>query len=271
MNGDILFENVSFYRGSRCIYDNVSFTIPAGKITSILGPSGSGKTTVLQLISGLIRPSSGSICIDNISLNRRTKEKELENLRRKMGFLFQSGALFTHLNVFENVAFPLLKNTNLSQEIIRNVVLLKLQAVGLAYTVNMMPSELSGGMARRVALARSIALDPNIMMYDEPFTGQDPASFNKLLELISTLNNSLNMTSIIVSHDIEESLNLSDHIIIVGNKKILASDSPSNIKNSSDPNIQAFISGKAIDSSESDKNNEEKSFFTKQILESQKL
>ncbi len=164
---NIEFRNVSFYRDERCIYDDISFLIPSNKITTILGPSGAGKTTILQLIAGLIKPDSGDIYIDNSIISKSTREKQLAKLRKKMGFLFQSGALFTHLSVYDNIAFPLRKNTNLSEELIHNIVLLKLQAVRLAHTVDMMPSELSGGMARRVALARSIAMDPDIMMYDE--------------------------------------------------------------------------------------------------------
>lgn len=263
---DIHFNNVSFYRGTRCIYDNITFAIPSNKITTILGPSGAGKTTILQLIAGLIKPNSGDIHIGKQTINHSTREKELAQLRKKMGFLFQSGALFTHLSVYDNIAFPLRKNTNLTEKIIRNIVLLKLQAVKLAYAIDMMPSELSGGMARRVALARSIAMDPDIMMYDEPFTGQDPASFNKLLELISTLNEVLNMTSIIVSHDIQESLSISDHIIIVGNKKIIASDSSDNIKNSSDRNIKKFLAGEPLDDSSITNDNSDESFFEKEIL-----
>lgn len=265
---NINFENVSFYRDERCIYDDITFTIPSNRITTILGPSGAGKTTILQLIAGLIKPDKGQIHIDKDSINKYTKEKDLVKLRRKMGFLFQSGALFTHLSVYDNLAFPLRKNTNLNESLIRNIVLLKLQAVNLAHTINMMPSELSGGMARRVALARSIVMDPNIMMYDEPFTGQDPASFNKLLELISTLNESLDMTSIIVSHDIQESLSISDHIIIVGDKKIIASDSPKNIKNSDNPSIKNFLAGKSLENPNAADNIIDKDFFEKEILRS---
>ncbi|MED7818763.1 MULTISPECIES: ABC transporter ATP-binding protein [unclassified Francisella] len=263
---DICFNNVSFYRDERCIYDDISFTIPSNKITSILGPSGAGKTTILQLIAGLIKPNVGTININSAIIKRNSKEKELEKLRRKMGFLFQSGALFTHLNVYDNIAFPLRKNTNLDERLTRSIVLLKLQAVGLAHTIDMMPSELSGGMARRVALARSIAMDPEIIMYDEPFTGQDPASFNKLLELIATLNESLDMTSIIVSHDIQESLKISDHVIIVGDRKIIASDSPENIKNSSDKKVLNFLAGKPLNDHSKNQNNLNKAFFEKEIL-----
>ncbi|AIT09368.1 ABC transporter ATP-binding protein [Candidatus Francisella endociliophora] len=265
---DIKFENVSFYRDYRCIYDDITFTIPSNKVTTILGPSGAGKTTILQLIAGLIRPDLGTIHIDKASIQKKTKEKELEKLRHKMGFLFQSGALFTHLSVYDNIAFPLRKNTQLDEKLIRNIVLLKLQAVRLAHTIDMMPSELSGGMARRVALARSITMDPNIMMYDEPFTGQDPASFNKLLELIATLNESLQMTSIIVSHDIEESLSISDHIIIVGNKKIIASDTPQNIKSSNDKLIKKFLAGEPLEDSKKDLKKDDTNFFEREILRS---
>jgi len=260
---DIKFEHISFYRGTHCIYDDITLTIPNGKITTILGPSGAGKTTILQLISGLIKPYSGSINFDITSIDRKTKEKDLEELRRNMGFLFQSGALFTHLNVYENIAFPLRKNTKLNESLIKTIVLMKLQAVGLAHTIEMMPSELSGGMARRVALARSIVLDPSIMMYDEPFTGQDPTSFNKLLELILTLNSSLNMTSIIVSHDIEESLNISDHIIIVADTKILVSDTPENIRKSKNLSVQNFLKGKSLNSKTKDANDD---FFISEVL-----
>ncbi|MFV9972289.1 MAG: ABC transporter ATP-binding protein [Francisella endosymbiont of Hyalomma asiaticum] len=263
---NISFKNVSFYRDSHCIYDDITFTIPSNNITTILGPSGAGKTTILQLIAGLIKPASGKIYIDDATIEKKTKETQLEKLRRRMGFLFQSGAIFTHLSVYDNIAFPLRKNTNLDEKLIRNIVLLKLQAVRLAHTINMMPSELSGGMARRIALARSIAMDPDIIMYDEPFTGQDPASFNKLLELISTLNESLNVTSLIVSHDIQESLSISDHIIIVGNRKIIASDSPQNIKNSKDQQIQNFLAGKPLAHNHDNHNDLEENFFKKEIL-----
>ncbi|API86171.1 ABC transporter ATP-binding protein [Francisella uliginis] len=263
---NISFNNVSFYRGDRCIYDDITFTIPSNKITTILGPSGAGKTTILQLIAGLIKPDIGTININTALIKRNSKEKDLEKLRRKMGFLFQSGALFTHLNVYENIAFPLRKNTKIDEKLIRSIVLLKLQAVGLAHTIDMMPSELSGGMARRVALARSIAMDPDIMMYDEPFTGQDPASFNKLLKLIETLNESLDMTSIIVSHDIQESLKISDHVIIVGDKKVIASDSPENIRKSSNKRIINFLAGKPLDDHDEDQSSLNKTFFEKEIL-----
>jgi len=265
---DINFKNVSFFRDQRCIYDDITLTIPHNKITSILGPSGAGKTTILQLLSGLIKPDNGCITVDDFNIKKNTREKDLRRLRQKMGFLFQSGALFTHMSVYDNIAFPLRKNTNLDEKLIRNIVLMKLQAVRLSHTIDMMPSELSGGMARRVALARSIAMDPEIMMYDEPFTGQDPAAFNNLLELISILNKSLKMTSIIVTHDIQESLSISDHIIIVGNKKIIASDTPSNIQSSNDDLVKKFLAGEPLDNSTKTdaEDGEYTNFFEKEIL-----
>jgi phospholipid/cholesterol/gamma-HCH transport system ATP-binding protein len=262
---DIKFNNVSFYRGSRCIYDDISLTIPNGKITTILGPSGAGKTTILQLVSGLIKPYSGTIDVEGYTIYNKTTERQFAVIRKKMGFLFQSSALFTHMNVYDNIAFPIRKNTNLSESLIKDIVLMKLQAVGLSYTVDMMPNELSGGMARRVALSRAIALDPSIIMYDEPFTGQDPVSFNKLLKLIKTINESLKVTSIIVSHDIEESMSISDHIIIVADKKVLASDTPDNIKNSSNSDVQSFLKGRPM-SNTSQNNDENSIFFNNEIL-----
>ena len=260
----INFKNVSFFRGNKCIYDNISLEFPQKKIITILGPSGAGKTTLMQLIAGLIKPTEGIIHVGNHQIKSTSKEKSLAKIRQEMGFLFQSGALFTHLNVYDNIAFPLRQNTNLNEDIIKNIVLMKLKAVGLTNTVDMMPSQLSGGMARRVALARSIALDPNIMLYDEPFTGQDPASFKTLLNLIKTLNQSLNMTTIIVSHDIEESLNISDYIIIVANQGILASDTTENIIKSENKFIKSFLAGASLNS-EDTKIAEEK-FFNEFLL-----
>jgi len=243
VSNDIKIRNLSFCRDKKCIYDDVNCDIPANKITAILGRSGEGKTTLLELISGLLKPKSGRISILDEEIDAYSKENYLSRIRSKMGFLFQSGALFTQMNVFDNIAFPLRQNTNLDESIIRNIVLMKLEAVGLVRCYNMMPSELSGGMSRRIALARSIALDPSIMLYDEPFTGQDPISFNALLKLIRTLNKSLNMTSLIVSHDIEESLSIADHVIIINNKKVALSDSVDNIKNIQNDFIQSFLSG----------------------------
>ena len=238
----VYFKHVSFYRGQNCIYKEVTCTIPKGKITAILGPSGAGKTTLLHLIGKLIKANNGNIEVLNQNVELLHK-KELLLLRKRMGVLFQSGALFTQLSVFDNIAFPLRQNSNLSEKLIHNIVLMKLQAVGLRGTTEMMPSELSGGMARRVALARAIALDPELMLYDEPFTGQDPISLSVILSLIKKLNDALHMTSIIVSHDIEEVMSIADHVIIIANQKVMIEGPPKDIKNSTDPFVAQFLSG----------------------------
>jgi phospholipid/cholesterol/gamma-HCH transport system ATP-binding protein len=236
------FKNVSFYRGSKCIYSNLNCIIPEGKITAIFGPSGTGKTTLLHLIGKLIKANSGQIKVLNQDLAALNK-KALLALRKKMGVLFQSGALFTQLSVFDNVAFPLRQNSKLSEPLIHNLVLMKLQAVGLRGTTQMMPSELSGGMARRVALARAMVLDPELMLYDEPFTGQDPISLKVILTLIKKLNDALHMTSVIVSHDIAEVMSIADHVIIIANQQAIIEGSPQEIKSSKDPFVAQFLSG----------------------------
>lgn len=235
-------KNLSFYRGDKCIFDNISLAIPKNKITAILGPSGTGKTTLLHLIGRLIKPQSGKISVLDQNL-LKLRRKELMGLRKKMGVLFQSGALFTHIDIFDNVAFPIRENTNLPESIIENIVLMKLEAVGLRGAAKMFPSELSGGMLRRAALARAISLDPQIMMYDEPFTGQDPISLGVVLKLIKSLNDSLSMTSVIISHDIHDVLSIADHVVILANKKIIAADNPENIKNSKSKFVQQFLNG----------------------------
>jgi phospholipid/cholesterol/gamma-HCH transport system ATP-binding protein len=236
------FSNVSLSFGSHVVLDNVSFGIPAGKVSAIMGPSGCGKTSVLRLIGRQISPNSGHIIFDNkelSSLNRR----DLYTLRKDMGMLFQSGALFTDLNVFDNVAFPLREHTKLPASMIRNLVLMKLQAVGLRGAINLNPSELSGGMARRAALARAIALDPKFIMYDEPFAGQDPISMGVLVQLIKLLNDALKMTSVLVSHDIHETASIADHIILLSNGKVMGSGSPEELLNSHNEWIRQFMQG----------------------------
>ncbi|GGF87974.1 MULTISPECIES: ABC transporter ATP-binding protein [Cysteiniphilum] len=240
----VSFDRVAFFRGEKCIYKNLTCNIPKGKITAILGPSGTGKTTLLHLIGRLIKAQSGDIRVLDHELDSLDK-KALLALRKKMGVLFQSGALFTQLSVFDNVAFPLRQNSNLSEYLIHNLVLMKLQSVGLRGTADMMPSELSGGMARRVALARAIALDPDLMLYDEPFTGQDPISLKVILTLIKELNDALHMTSVIVSHDIDEVMSIADHVIIIANQQVMLEGSPEFIKNSKDPFVSQFLSGSA--------------------------
>lgn len=235
-------QGMSFYRGDRAIFKDISLTIPRGKITAIMGPSGSGKTTLLKLIGGQIRPENGRILIDEQDvpqLNRR----DLFKLRSRMGMLFQSGALFSDLSVFENIAFPLRIHTDLPDDMIHDLVLMKLQAVGLRGAMKLMPSELSGGMARRVALARAVALDPDILMYDEPFTGQDPIAMGVLVSLIKTLNKNLGLTSIVVSHDIQDTLSIADYIYIVAEGSVMAQGTTAELLNDSSPQVKQFMQG----------------------------
>ena len=203
----IQISDLSFSHGDRLLYDKVSLTIPRGKITAFMGPSGIGKTTLLRLIGGQIRPDQGQILFDGQNVPELSRG-ELYSLRKRMSMLFQSGALFTGLTVFDNVAFPLREHTSLPEELIRTLVLMKLECVGLRGAAYLMPSELSGGMARRAALARAIALDPELIMYDEPFAGQDPITMAVLVKLISQLNKTLGITSVIVSHDVTEVLSI---------------------------------------------------------------
>ncbi len=235
-------QKLSFSRGDRAIYKNVDIQIPRGKITAIMGPSGTGKTTLLKLIGGQLRPESGSIFIDGKDIPRLGR-RELFEMRARMGMLFQSGALFTDISVFENVAFPLRIHTDLSEEMIRDVVLMKLHAVGLRGARDLMPSELSGGMARRVALARAIALDPDIVMYDEPFTGQDPIAMGVLVNLIRRLNRALGHTSIIVSHDIQETLAIADYIYLISDSEVIARGTPEEMASESSQKVRQFIQG----------------------------
>lgn len=239
----VALKNCTFFRGERSILENISLTIPRGKVTAIMGPSGCGKTTLLKLIGGELLPESGgSVVVDNVDITKLNR-KALFKIRRKMGMLFQNGALFTDLSVFDNVAFPLREHTNLPETLIKDLVLIKLQAVGLRGAKKLMPSQLSGGMARRVALARAIALDPDIVMYDEPFAGQDPISMGVLVELIRLLNDALGVTSIIVSHDVHETLSIADYIYIVADAKIVGQGTPEQIKHHSSEWIQQFING----------------------------
>ena len=235
-------HDMSFCRGDRTIFSNVDIKILKGKITAVMGPSGTGKTTLLRLIGGQLKPTSGSVIVNNQEINSLA-HKELFVARRQMGLMFQTNALFTGLTVYENVAFSLRVHTDFNEEMIRELVLMKLEAVGLRGACDLMPSELSGGMARRVALARSIALDPDLMMYDEPFTGQDPISLGVLLKLIKELNESLNMTTIIVSHDVAEIIQIADFIYIVGNGEVLGAGTPAELKLSTKPDIKQFMQG----------------------------
>ncbi len=218
--------------------------IQRGKVTAIMGPSGTGKTTLLKLIGGQLRPSSGSIEVDGQDVHK-LKHGPLYELRKKMGMLFQSGALLTDITVFDNVAFPLREHTKLSESMIRHLVLMKLHAVGLRGARDLMPSELSGGMARRVALARAIALDPMMIMYDEPFTGQDPISMGVLVQLIKVVNDALGLSSIVVSHDVKETCAIADYVYLVSNGKVVDHGSPLELANSDSQWSQQFMQGMA--------------------------
>lgn len=237
-------ENLTFLRGERKIFDDVSLHVPKGKITAIMGPSGIGKTTLLRLIGGQIYPDHGRILFDGKNIPTLSR-KELYRERKKMSMLFQSGALFTDLSVFDNVAFPLREHTKLDESLIRTLVLLKLEAVGLRGAAQLMPSELSGGMARRAALARAIALDPQLIMYDEPFVGQDPITMGVLVELIRNLNQALEVTSIVVSHDVPEVMSIADWVYILANGKVIASGTPDELYANDDPQVQQFLVGNA--------------------------
>ncbi len=235
-------KDVTFSRGDRIIYKNMSFNIPKGKITAIMGPSGIGKTTMLRLIGGQLKPDSGDILFEGNSIPSMSR-KELYAARTKMSMLFQSGALFTDMSVFDNIAFPLREHTQLSEDLIRLVVLMKLQAVGLRGAQDLMPSELSGGMARRAALARSIALDPELIMYDEPFAGQDPISMGVLVKLIKSLNEVLGLSSLIVTHDVTEVLSIAEHVIIIADQGVIGEGSPEQMQNHQSELVQQFLKG----------------------------
>ncbi len=220
----------------------MSLTIPRGKITAIMGPSGCGKTTLLRLIGGQLQPDSGQVVFDGIKINQLS-QKKLYEVRRRMAMLFQAGGLFTDLNVFENVAFPLRENTRLPENLIRDLVLTKLEAVGLRGANQLMINELSGGMNRRVALARALALDPELMMYDEPFTGQDPITMAVLVQLIKKVNEALGITTILVSHDVNESASIADYIYMIAGGKVLGHGNAEEMLNSENPAVKQFMQG----------------------------
>lgn len=237
-------KDVTFSRGERIIYKNMSFSVPKGKITAIMGPSGIGKTTMLRLIGGQLKPDSGDILFAGDSIPNMSRAA-LYQARTRMSMLFQSGALFTDMSVFDNVAFPLREHTELSEELIRLVVLMKLQAVGLRGAKDLMPAELSGGMARRAALARSIALDPELIMYDEPFAGQDPISMGVLVRLIKSLNEVLGLSSLIVTHDVTEVLSIADHVVIIAEQGVIGTGTPEQMLEHESPLVQQFLQGLA--------------------------
>lgn len=235
-------EGLHFSRGEKAIFRGVDLRIPRGKITAIMGPSGTGKTTLLKLIGGQLVPDVGRVTIDGQDVHRLSR-RDLFRLRRRMGMLFQSGALFSDLSVFENVAFPLRVHTDLPEAMIRDTVLMKLEAVGLRGAHQLMPSELSGGMLRRVALARAVALDPELILYDEPFVGQDPISKGVLVELISKVNQALGLTSIVVSHDIKEALSIADYVYVIADGQVMARGTPDSLDVDRDARVSQFIHG----------------------------
>jgi phospholipid/cholesterol/gamma-HCH transport system ATP-binding protein len=233
-------SNITFGYGERVILDNISLTVPRGKVTALMGASGGGKTTVLRLIGGQLRPQKGQLRFDGQELVG-LDQTGWYAVRRRMGMLFQMGALFTDLSVFDNVAFPLREQTDLDDDLIRDIVLMKLNAVGLRGARDLMPREVSGGMARRVALARAIALDPQLVMYDEPFAGLDPISLGTVARLIRQLNDALGITSIVVSHDLDETFGIADQVIILANGRIVAQGAPEDVRKSTDPLIHQFV------------------------------
>ena len=238
------FKDVTFSypgaSGDRVILEKVSFSVPRGKVTALMGASGGGKTTVLRLIGGQQKADTGQVLFDGKNV-ADFNQQALYAARRRMGMLFQFGALFTDLSVFDNVAFPLREHTDLSADLIRDIVLMKLNAVGLRGARDLMPSEISGGMARRVALARAIVLDPELIMYDEPFAGLDPISLGTAAQLIRQLNDTLDITSIVVSHDLEETFRIADKVIILANGGIAAQGTPDEVRHSTDPLVNQFV------------------------------
>ena len=239
----IAVEDVTFgYDASRTILSDITARFQRGKVTAIMGGSGCGKTTLLRLIGGVHAASKGSITFDGEKINPRDRE-QLFRIRRRLGMLFQFGALFTDLTVFENVAFPLREHSNLPESMIRDIVLMKLNAVGLRGAARLRISEVSGGMARRIALARAIALDPELIMYDEPFAGLDPISMGMTANLIRRLNDATGATSLIVSHDVHECFLICDYAYLISGGRIVASGTPDELRASSEPEVRQFING----------------------------
>jgi len=240
----VAVKDLHFARGDRVVFDGIDIDIRRGKITAIMGPSGTGKTTLLKLIAGQLKPDAGSVTVDGLDVHALSRDR-LFALRRRVGMLFQSGALLTDLDVFENVAFPVREHTNLTDAMIRNLVFMKLEAVGLRGARDLFPRELSGGMARRVALARAIVLDPMMVMYDEPFSGQDPISMGILVQLIRRLNEVLHLTSIIVSHDVPESASIADYIYVLSGGKVVGEGTPEELSKSGSEWVAQFMGGLA--------------------------
>lgn len=238
----VRIRGLVFSRNGRRIFDGVDLDIRRGQVTAIMGPSGTGKTTLLKLISGQLHPDAGTVEVDGQEVHALSRG-ELYRLRTRMGMLFQTGALLTDLNVYDNVAYPLREHTRLPESMIRKLVLMKLEAVGLRGARDLMPAELSGGMARRVALARAVALDPMMIMYDEPFTGQDPISMGVLITLIRQLNDASRLTSIVVSHDVKETASIADYLYIIANGRVMARGTPAEVEAAQSAWVDQFMHG----------------------------
>ncbi|MEM7612026.1 MAG: ATP-binding cassette domain-containing protein [Pseudomonadota bacterium] len=240
----IEIEELHYARGARPIFSGLNLAVKRGEVTAIMGPSGTGKTTLLRLITGQLVPDRGRICVDGDWLSELNRSG-LYDMRRKIGMLFQNGALLTDMNVFENVAFPLREHFDLPRRLIRHLVLTKLHAVGLRGAANMQPAELSGGMARRVALARAMATDPSILIYDEPFVGLDPISMGVIVRLVRRMNDALNISSIVVSHDVQEISSVADRSYLISDGKVAASGSPDELTNAPSDLVRQFMHGMA--------------------------
>lgn len=243
-NTIIEIEDLHYARGQRTIFSGLSLSIARGEVTAIMGPSGTGKTTLLNLITRQILPDQGRILVDGVDI-ATLNQAELYRLRQRFGMLFQQGALLTDMPVFENVAFPLREHTNLPDRLVRHIVLTKLHAVGLRGAADMMPGQLSGGMARRVALARAMVMDPEILIYDEPFVGLDPISMGVIVRLVRRMNDALNISSIIVSHDVQEISTVADRSYLLSDGKVAASGSPDELSNTPSELVRQFMHGMA--------------------------
>ena len=233
-------KDLHFSYGDLEVLRGLTFDIPRGQVVAILGGSGSGKSTLLKIIGGQLTPSRGTVIVEGKNVHQLSVQ-ELYELRLRMGMMFQTSGLFTDFNVYENVAFPIRENFRLPEEVVRRLVLTKLHAVGLRGARNMMPADLSGGMTRRVALARAIATDPKLMMYDEPFAGLDPISLNQVGGLIRDLNQALGLTSIVVTYDVHEALKVADYIYVIGDGVLLGKGTSEEVAASEDPYLKQFI------------------------------
>lgn len=242
MNNLIELNRVRFAFGARPVFEDLSLTVPRGKVSVIMGPSGCGKSTLLNFIGGRLKPHAGEVRVDGVDVSQLNRQG-LYKLRKSMGMLFQNSALLTDLSVFDNVAFPVREHTELDERLIRHLILFKLQMVGLRGARDLKPAELSGGMARRVALARAIALDPMLVMYDEPFTGLDPISKGVIVKLIREIGDALGMTSLVVTHDVAEGMSIADKVLLLGEGRVISHGSAAEMQASTDPKVRQFIDG----------------------------